>query len=315
MPSSLLHPPLRPQGPAPRSPHRGCLRSSGFQDPVPTPGARRNLSPADLAGGSWASPSTSGTADEVGTPPRGGLRAMPRGGAQVRAEPGAGSLPRSAGRWRRGQWLPRREAVARAGGGGGPAGAAPGLRADASPRSAAAGAVAATARATARPGAVPNSPTLAGAGQRRPTTAAPALSACAPGLAQVRGVSRSGGARPAGGGAPPGPGGPRGDTRQRRSRAPGLAPVDQAGTRRLTRSGECGGTARGLADTAAPPAASPPPNPAFAGARTAGRPGSSRPGSSRAPASGLRSLIKFLATAEVSTPGCQAARRGGPFTC
>lgn len=124
---------------------------------------------------------------------------------------------------------------------------------------------------------------------------------------------------PAGGGAPPtrgpGAGGPRGDTRQRRPRAPELAPVYQAGAPRLTRSGERGGTARGLADTAAPPAASPPPNPAFAGARTAGRPGSSRPGSSRAPASGLQALIKFLATAEVSTPGCQAARRGGPFTC
>lgn len=235
MPSSLLPPPLRPQGPAPRSPHKGCLHSSGSQDPLPTPGARRNLTARSPGGRQLGIPLYKWDRDEVGTPPRGGLRAIPRaaprcglspggraGGREApgRAEPGARSLPRSAGRWRWGQWLPRREAVARAGGGGGgPAGAARGLRADASPAICGrrGGGGDSTGDSSARRG-----PEQSNSGGRR----AQAPHHRGPRAERLRARPRPGEGRepqrrgaPGGGGAPPGPGGPRGDTRQRRSRA------------------------------------------------------------------------------------------------
>lgn len=96
--------------------------------------------------------------------------------------PGAYLRARAAGAW--GQWLFQpRSCCSLSGGGGGPAGAALGLRADALPRSAAAQAAA----ATARPGAAPELSNSGGRGAEAPA-AAPALSACAPCLAQVRGV-------------------------------------------------------------------------------------------------------------------------------
>lgn len=138
------------------------------------------------ATGAWAPSSTSGTlrqsANSTGRGAPGhslGRRAQVQarsaeagGGRASRGRPvrgrrsglGAQSLPRRAGRGRVGQWLLQPgSCCSRSGGCCGPARAAPGLRADVLPRSAAAQAVAVAvaaaavevARATARPGAAP----------------------------------------------------------------------------------------------------------------------------------------------------------------
>lgn len=194
-----------------------------------TPRVHRN--PTAPASGSWASSSTSGTAGQSGNSIRRGTPghrasrcqlAMSRRAGNGR-EGGAGTggagldwagrreLTSVRGPLERGAGVPpaqRRSCCSRSGGCGGPAGAALGFRADALPRSAAArevaeAAAAAVEPATARPYAVNDSLTPVDSGLRC-RTAAPALSACAPSLAQVRGVclQPAGRARPR---AAPGP--------------------------------------------------------------------------------------------------------------
>lgn len=156
--------------------------------PRPSPNSRSFAgasAPARASGG--ASPPTSGTRDgRRATHSEGGSRRpLPQaarpgavGPVQARA---CGKAAPARGRPARPGWAPGaylraplrawgqrlfqpRSCCSLSGGGGGPAGAALGLRADALPRSAAAQAAA----ATARPGAALNCPTRAGAGLRLP---------------------------------------------------------------------------------------------------------------------------------------------------